>query len=177
MTEQVRRRTIALDGLVDELGEEVEHLLGGRAFRYIVVDARLGQRLRRLLDDLVPAAAVQQDVQGAYVRAAEVEREEVADLLARRQGDVGAQHAQRGGLALKTHLHLRLEVSGDFLKVVIADAEGGEDFIVFLLVHGHDCSPFNRSSVPAWLRRLGKLLSLAFESLLAPSSAYSRRTP
>ena len=62
MTEQERRRAVALDGFVDEFGNEVEHLLGSRVRRHIVVDARLGQGLRRLLDDLVPAAAVQEDV-------------------------------------------------------------------------------------------------------------------
>ena len=201
VTEQVRRRAVALDGFVDEFGEEVEHLLGGGVCRHIVVNARLGQGLRRLLDDLVPAASVQQDVQGAYVRAAEVECEEIADLLARRQGDVGAQHAQRGIFARKSRLHLRLEVGGNLLKLVVTDAEVGEHLVVFLLVHGHGCSSsYNMrcrqgsiasptEEIPLYFtlyfidsgsssrRRLGKLPSPASESLLVPSSAYSRRMP
>ena len=148
VTEQVRRRAVALDGLVDEFGEEVEHLFGSGAFSHIVVDARLGQGLRRLLDDLIPAASVQEDVQGAHVRAAEIEREEIADFLARRQGDIGAQHAQRGIFALKSRLHFRFEVGGNLLKLVVTDAEVGEHFVVFLLVHGHGCSSFKMRVSP-----------------------------
>ena len=94
VAKQILRRVVALDGLIDEFCDEIELLLGRRALADEVVDALDAQRLGDFLQDFELAVTVEADAQDADIRAAEVECEVLALLLARRQSDVRLEHAQ-----------------------------------------------------------------------------------
>ena len=142
VAEQVLRRVVALDGLIDELCDEVELLLCRRALADEVVDAFDAQRLRDFLEDLEFAVTVEADAQDADVRAAEVEREVLARLLARRQADVRLEHAQRRLVRILEALaQVIAEVSRDFVEARSVDLEFLDDLSKLVLVKCHDYLP------------------------------------
>ena len=142
VAEQVLRRVVALDGLIDELCDEVELLLCRRTLADEVVDAFDAQRLRDFLEDFELAVTVEADAQDADVRAAEVEREVLARLLARRQADVRLEHAQRRLVRILEALaQVIAEVSRDFVEARSVDLEFLDDLSKLVLVKCHDYLP------------------------------------
>ena len=133
--EEIFLRVIALDGLLHEVGDETEHLVGRGISRDVVVLSGHDERLRDFLQDFEFAVAIEADAQHADIRAAEIEREVLARLLARRQADVRLQHAHGAEVGiLEALLEVIAERARDLAQLVAVDGEVAEDGFELVLV-------------------------------------------
>ena len=143
MSEEVRRLMVAADCLVDERRDEVKHLRARRLRSDEVVDAVDLERLCDVGEHLVFPIALETIEQDAHIRPAEVEREIVAALRARRQSEIGRQHAQRGvGGAGEAEAHILTEVCRRLVQMLRIHRKRGDDFIV---KHGIECHFYSSS--------------------------------
>ena len=142
VSEQILGLVVALDCFVDDLGEEVEHLVCRCIRADVVIHAGKGERLGDLAFDLVLAAAVEAEAEGADVRPAEVKREECAGLPACRQPCERAEHPQARTLFVrKPCVHLGAKIIGDVLQRIVVQGKGCLDFLKFLMIQFHDFPP------------------------------------
>ena len=142
VAEQILGLMVALDCLVDDLGEEVEHLIRRCIRADVVVDAGEGERLGNLAFDLILAAAVEAEAEGADVRPAEVKCEECAGLSARRQTRERAEHPQaRAFFVRKPCVHLGAKIIGNVVQRIVVQGKGCLDFLKFLMIQFHDFLP------------------------------------
>ena len=142
VSEQILGLVVALDCFVDDLGEEVEHLIRRCVCADVVVDAGKGERFGNLAFDLVFAAAVEAEAEGADVRPAEVKCEECAGLSTRRQTRERAEHPQaRAFFVRKPCVHLGAKIIGNVVQRIVVQGKGCLDFLKFLTIQFHDFLP------------------------------------
>ena len=85
---------------------------------------------------------VEADAQDADIRAAEVECEVLARLLARRQTDVRLEHAQRRLIRIvKALAQVIAEIRCDLMEAVSVDLEFFDDLSKLVFVKCHDYLP------------------------------------
>ena len=144
MAQQVLLLMVALDGLVNELCQQVKHLLGGGISADIVILAFHLQGLGHLLQDLELALALQADQQHAHIGAAEVQCQVLALLLAGGQAQVGFQHAQGGFIGVSQPLlEVIAEISRNGLQLLLVHGEFLDDAVIQVLVKSHFSIPFD----------------------------------
>ena len=153
MAEEILLRVIALHGLFHEVSDEAEHLLGRSISRDVVVLSGHDERLRDFLQDFEFAVAIEADAQHADIRAAEIEREVLARLLARRQADVRLQHAHGAEVGiLEALLEVIAERPRDLAQLVAVDGEVVQNVFELLLVKCHNVSsPLDDESIGIFL--------------------------
>ena len=131
MPKEIRRLMIAADGLIDKPREEVKHLLPRCLRADEVVNAVNLQRFCNVGEYLIPALSFEPIEEDAHIGPAEVEREVVAALLARRQSKIGRQHAE-GGIrrACKPEPHILAEVRRCLAQMLCIHRKSSDDFII-----------------------------------------------
>ena len=143
MSEKIRCFMIATDRLINKTCNKVKHLLTRRLRANEVVNTIDLERLCNVGEHFIFPIAREAIEQDAHVRSAEVERKIVAVLLARRESQIGRQHAQGGvGRACKSEAHILTEVCRRLVQMLRIHRKRSDDFIV---KHGIECHFYSSS--------------------------------
>ena len=131
MPEQIRRCVVAANRLIDKCRDEVKHLLTRCLCTDEVIDTIDLERLCNVGEYFIFPVALKAVEEHAHIRPAEIKCEVVAALRARRQSEVGRQHAQRGvGRARKSEAHILAKICRHLMQMLRIHRKGGNDSIV-----------------------------------------------
>ena len=143
MSEKIRCLMIATNHLIDEACNEVKHLLTRRLRADEVVDTIDLERLCDVGEHFIFPVARKAVEQDAHVRPAEVECEIVAALLARRESQIGRQHAQGGiGRSREAEAHVLSKSCCRLMQMLRIYRKRSDNIIV---KHGIKCHIYSSS--------------------------------